>query len=231
MSRYRLVTSELFRTYRPVALWFWSIMIVGVAIGSTVVNLVTEPKFSLWLVVVGASAKWWLGVVGVLLVSLHLRQFVANGITRRDFMTGMAVFGLAGSLLTALIVPIGHALEQLLLGIAGPLPPDYPALSAGAAALEFGHVLPASLAFFVAGATATAGFYRYGAWGGLALVVPAVLPIGFAEVLLGVDQHGGFDSRFVPYAAAAALSLVVTGLVALLHEREMRHVAIRRGPA
>jgi hypothetical protein len=231
MSPRRLVAVTLLRIYRPVALWFWATMIVCVGVGMTAVNLLTDPTFSLWLVIAGAAAKYWLGVIGVLLVSLHLRQFVANGVTRHDFLAGTALAGLLVTVLFALAVPLGHGAEQLLMGLGGPLPPQYPTTSFGTGLREFGHILPASLAFLVTGAAASAGFYRFGAWTGLALLPLAVLPVGVAEALLGVDEHGGFDVRFLPYAAAALVTLAVTALGTLLFQRELRDVAIRRGTA
>ncbi|GAA3338000.1 hypothetical protein GCM10020358_16480 [Amorphoplanes nipponensis] len=231
MSPRLLVATNLLRIYRPVAAWFWVTMIVCVGVGMTVVSRVTDPTFSLWLVIAGAAAKYWLGVVGILLVGLHLRQFVANGVTRHDFLAGVAIAGLVVAVLFALAVPLGHAAEQLLLSLAGPLPERYPTTSPGTALREFGHVLPAALAFLACGATISAGFYRFGAWGGLALLPVAVLPVVAAEALLGVDEHGGFDVRFLPYSAAALVTLALTAVVALLFHREMRDVAIRRGAA
>ena len=229
MSPRLLVAVNLLRIYRPVMLWFWAAMVVGIAIGVTVLNQLTDPTFSLWLVIVGAAAKWWLGVLGVLVVSMHLRQFVANGITRHDFIVGASIVGLLVAVLFALAVPLGHGAEQLLLSLGGPLPERYPTTSFGTGLQEFGHILPAALAFLVTGAAAAAGFYRFGAWGGLAVLPLAVLPVGVAEALLGVDEHGGFDVRFVPYAAAVLITLAVTALGVLLYQRELRDVAIRRG--
>ncbi len=229
MSPQRLVAVNLLRIYRPVALWFWATMIVCVGVGMTAVTLLTDPTLSLWLVVSGAAAKYWLGVVGVLLVSLHLRQFVANGITRHDFLAGAAIAGLLVAVLFAVAVPFGHGAEQMLMGLGGPLPERYPTTSPGTALREFGHILPASVAFLVTGGAASAGFYRFGAWGGLALLPVTLLPIAAAEALLGVDEHGGFDVRFVPYPAAVLITLAVTALAALLYRWELRDVAIRRG--
>lgn len=229
MSPRLLVATNLLRIYRPVALWFWATMIVCVSLGMAIVTRFTDPTFSLWLVVAGAAAKYWLGVVGILLVSLHLRQFVANGVTRHDFLAGVLLTGVAVAVLFALAVPFGHAAEQGLLSIAGPLPPRYPTTSFGTALQEFGHVLPAALAFVAGGAAASAGFYRYGAWGGLALLPLAVLPVVAAEAMLGVDEHGGFEVRFLPYAAAALITLALAALGGLLFQRAIRDVAIRRG--
>lgn len=231
MNPRRLVAANLLRLYRPVALWFWTLMIFGIGVGMTGVTMLTDPTFSLWLIVAGAAAKYWLGVIGVLLVAVHLRQFVANGITRHDFLAGAAIAVVLVAVLSAAAVPLGHGGEQLLMSLGGPLPPKYPTTSFDTALREFGHILPAALAFLVTGAAASAGFYRFGAWGGLALLPVALLPLGAAEALLGIDEHGGFEVRFLPYAAAALITVAVTALGALLYQREVRDVAIRRGTA
>lgn len=231
MSQTRLVALTLLRIYRPIALWFWAAMIVCVGVGMTVVTVLTDPDFSLWLIIAGAAAKYWLGVVGVMLVSLHLRQFVANGVTRHDFLSGAALAGVLVAVGFAAALPLGHGAEQLLLTLTGTLPEQYPTTSFGTALREFGHLLPATLAFLVSGGAVSAGFYRFGAWGGFLLLPLAVLPVAAAEALLGVDEHGGFEVRFVPFAAAVLITLTATALAAVLYQREMRDVAIRRGTA
>jgi len=228
MTPRMLVASGLFRNYRPVLLFFWSTMVLGAAITGIVLRMVTEPTFSPWLMVAGSASKYWLGAVGVMLVSTHLRQFVANGFTRRDFMAGAAIFGLLAAALFALLVPVGHGIEQTLLSLGGPLPADYGAISVQDGLREFGYQLPGELAFLVTGAVAAAGFYRFGVGGGLLLLIPALLPAAVAEGLFGIDSNADIRTRFVPYAAALLISLVVTALGALLFQRELRHVAIHR---
>ena len=227
MTTSRLVAATLLSIYRPVVLWFWTTMIVCAVVGMTVIALSGEPTFSLWLLMAGTAAKYWLGVVGATLVSLNLRQFVANGMTRREFLAGAAIFGLPAAVVFAVAVVAGHGVEQLLLGLDGPLPAGYPTMTSGTALREFGQILPSALAFLVAGAAVTAGFYRFGAWGGLALLPAAVLPLAAAETLFGLDASLGFAVRFVPYAAAVLITLAVTAFGVLLYQRVLRDVTIR----
>jgi hypothetical protein len=231
MNPRRLVAVNLIRIYRPIAMWFWATMAVCVAIGMTAVILNVNPSFSLWLVMAGSAAKWWLGVIGVLLVSMHLRQFVGNGITRRDFLAGAAIFGLLAVVLFSVAVPLGHGVEQLLLSLGGPLPSRYPTTSFGTGLRELGYELPGSVAFLVTGVAGTAGFYRFGVPGGLALLPVAALPVAAVESLLGIDERGGFEVRFVPYAVALLISLLAITAGALLYQRELRDVAIPGGAA
>jgi hypothetical protein len=228
MTTHRLVATTLLSIYRPVVLWFWTTMTVCAVVGMTAIALYGEPTFSLWLLMAGSAAKYWLGVVGATLVSLNLRQFVANGITRREFLAGAAIFGLLATVVFAVAVVAGHGVEQqLLLRLDGPLPAGYPAMTPGTALREFGQILPSALAFLVAGAAVTAGFYRFGAWGGFALLPAAVLPLAAAETLFGLDASLGFTVRFVPYAAAVLITLAVTALGVLLYQRVLRDVTIR----
>jgi hypothetical protein len=227
MNDSRLVATSLLRIYRSAALWFWSITICGVAIAVTLIETFGELKVSLWLLVSGSTAKWGLSLVGLLLVSTHLKQFVATGVTRRAFLAGSAMFGLAAVVLFSLIVTIGHGVEQSLLSLNGTLPAGYPSVATGSAVTEFLHVLQDEVAYLVAGAAITAGFYRFGPWPGLLLIVPGVLPVLVAETLLGRGLHGEPVTRFLPFGLALTLFLLATVFAAGMLHRELRDAAIR----
>jgi hypothetical protein len=224
----RLVAKTLFRVYRPVAVWFLGAVTVLAGVGMTIVNHVADPPFSLWLLIVASAVKYWVLCLGILLVSMNLRQFVTNGVTRRDFVIGSGVFGLSIAVFFAILVPLGHGVENALLSISGGTPPGYPQLSASTALREFGYVLPSELAFLVSGLAVTAGFYRYGAWPGILLLIPSLIPMGVVEALLGVGERGELDTRFLSYAGALSAAVVVTALIVVLYHRVMRDVAIRR---
>ena len=223
----RLVTRTLFRIYRPVVLWFLGMIVVGVAVANVVLTRFLDPGFSVWLFA-GSVGRYWLMVVGILLVSMHLRQFISNGVTRRDFLIGAAVFGLILAVFFAVLVPLGHGVESALLGLDGRRGVGYPPFSFAVAVGEFGYSLPGALAFGVSGIAVSAGFYRYGAWGGSLVMLPALLPIAASQAFLGIDDHGELSARFVPYLAALAISLAVTAMAAVLYHRTLRDVPIRR---
>ncbi|BCJ54652.1 hypothetical protein Asp14428_61270 [Actinoplanes sp. NBRC 14428] len=219
------VLLTLLRMYRPIFLWFGATLVIGVGIADLVLGAVTEPAFSLWMFVAASAVKYWVLVIGVILVSTHLRQFVAAGVTRRALVTGGLIFGVLTSLAVAVLVPLGHGLEDALLGeVAAGYPAWSPRLGLG----EFGHVLPSCLAFFVSGAAVVAAFYRYGAWRGLPLLVPALLPALVTEGLLGLGGNGELLTRFLPYAAAVTVSVGLSLVGAMLYRRVMRDVTIRR---
>jgi hypothetical protein len=220
-------TSVLLRLYRPVVLWFAGALVAAELIAGAVIAASGRATFSLWLIMAGSAVKYWLLVVGVMLVTTHLRQFVANGATRREFLTGAAMFGLTMAVLTALMVPLGHGVENAVLGLTGDRSTGYPPFSAAVALAEFGRVLPGGLAYLISGGLFAAGFYRFAGWIGVALLIPAALPLVVAQTLLGVDGSG-VTGDLLPYAAAVVLSLLVTGVAAAGLHRAMRDVAIRR---
>jgi hypothetical protein len=224
-----LVAKTLTTLYRPVGIGFWSIIALIVVVVTAVLAVVYEVRYSLWLIIAGQAMKWWLLVFGVLLVATHLRLYVANGVTRRDFLAGAALFGGLTAVAYALIVVLGHGIERLVWTAFGTPPATYPAFSALEALREFGHYLPGALGCLVTGALVAAGFYRFTWWIGLLLVIPGALPLAVADGLLGL--YAAIEApapRLLPYPAGVAFSLAVTVIGALLVHRQMHDVAIRR---
>ncbi|MFF5293470.1 hypothetical protein [Paractinoplanes globisporus] len=221
------VTRVLFRVYRPIILPFVAIIVVAEVIAATAVASAQDLGFSMWLVLGGQAAKYWLLVVGIILIAMQLRQFVVNGATRHEFLAGMAVFGLVLVVGWAVAIVLGHGIESAVLGALDKQGPDYPTFTAGGALREFGQQLPVSLAYFVSGATIAAGFYRWRAWIGLVVMVGGAVPAIVADALLGFNEWGGL-THDVPYPGALAASLAATALVAWGLHRAISDVPIRR---
>ena len=221
------VTRALFRIYRPIILPFAAIIVVADAVATAVVARFTDLNFSMWLTLGGQAAKYWILVIGIILVAMHLRQFVVNGATRHEFLTGTAVFGLVLAVAWAVAIPLGHGVESAVLAAVDRQGPDYPALTAGGALLRFGQQLPISLAYLVSGATIAIGFYRWRAWIGLAVMLAGAAPAILTDWLLGFNEWNGVPHS-VPYPAALAASLAITGLVAWGCHRAISDVPIRR---
>jgi hypothetical protein len=223
------VTRALIRIYRPIALWGLSIAVLMIAVGTTVVDSRGHLPISLWLIVAGTGAKYWLGVIGGLVIAMQLKTFVANGVTRRAFLAGATVFGLGLSLVVTLLAPLGHLLEWSLIGLFTDVPGRYPVFTFSTGLSEFGHLLPGNLALIVSGAAVTAGYYRFGGLGGLVAMVPGLLPMSVSGWLFTFDDQGRtVTAQFLPYAAALLLSLAVSALGVVLLRQEVRDVAIRR---
>ncbi|WP_030436146.1 hypothetical protein [Actinoplanes subtropicus] len=220
------VTRVLFRLYRPIILPFVVMIVLADVIATVAVTSVRHPDFSMWLVLGGAAAKYWILVIGIILVAMHLRQFVVNGATRHEFLAGVAVFGLILAVAWAIAVPLGHGIESAVLGAAGKRGPGYPVLTAGGALRQFGQQLPISLAYLVSGAMIATGFYRWRAWTGLVVMLGGAVPALATDWLLGFDVWGGLN-RGVPYPAGLALSVAAIALVAWGLHRAISDVPIR----
>jgi hypothetical protein len=221
------VTRALFRFYRPIIAWFAAVLLAAELVGVGVNVYVHRLGFSMWMVLAGSAAQYWLLVVGIMLVTMQLRQFVSNGVTRHAFIAGAALFMLILSVGFALVVVLGHGVESLLLGSAGERAPTYPVAGAADLVTELGRVLPGTLAWPVTGALIAAGYYRFRPWLGTLLLVPGALPAAVASGLLRVDEFGDAADR-VSYLPALLLSLLATGLAAAAFHRAVRDVAIRR---
>jgi hypothetical protein len=224
-----LVAKSLAKIYRPVVLWFWSIIVLAVVAVTAILATVYEVRYSIWLLIAGQATKWWLLVFGTLLVATHLKLYVANGITRRAFLAGGALIGGLTAVVWAALVPIGHGVERLVWTMVGTPPAGYPEFSAAEALREFGHYLPGVLACLVSGALIAAGFYRFPWWAGLLLIVPGALPVVAAEGLLGLYAAAESPApRILPYAGGLAVSLALTLLAAVAIRATVQDVAIRR---
>ncbi|GAA2657120.1 hypothetical protein [Paractinoplanes durhamensis] len=222
------VHHALFRIYRPIIIPFAAILItVDLVISGLVVFGAGHLDFSMWLVLAGNAAKYWLLVVGIMLVVMQLRQFVANGATRHEFLTGAAIFGLILTAAFSAVVVLGHGLESVLLGAADRRGGGYPVLSATGMLSEFGQVFPEAVGYMTSGALIAAGFYRWRPRIGLAVMLGGAIPAGVADALLGVDEFGDMTA-LLPYAAALALSLAATALAAWAFHRVISDVPIKR---
>lgn len=223
------VARSLFRVHRPIVAWFWSLIALAAVVVNVTLARFTDSGRSIWLLITGQAVQWWLLVVGVLLVALHLRLYVAQGITRRGFLLGAGLFGGVTAVLFAVLVPVGHGVERLVWAAFGGPPADYPVFSAAEAVREFGYVLPGALGGLVSGALIAAGFYRFSWWAGLLLTLPGALPVLVAGGLFGLyDPAAGPSPRWLPFAAALAVSLLVTAVGAVLLHLQMRDATIRR---
>ena len=220
------VYKALLRIHRPIILWFAVIVLAVEAIGVVIITSATDLQFSLWLAIAGSAVKYWTLVIGIMLVAMHLRQFVANGVTRREFVAGAALFMLTVAGGFAVAVVLGHCLESAVAGAIGERAAGYPVLSAGGLLGELGRVLPQAIAWPLSGALIAVGFYRFRAWLGLIVMVAGALPAAVAGGLVSLDEQGHVRD-LLPYAPALLIWLVVTGLGAVALHLLTRDVAIR----
>lgn len=227
------VIAVLLRLYRPVIAGFLGLAVLVELVAVTVICMTAgELRFSFWLALStrGSAVAYWTLVVGILLVTVNLRQFVTNGVSRREFLQGAAQFMLGVAAGFTVVVLVGHGVESLVVGAAGRLGDAYPVFSGGALLRETGHVLPQGLAWMTSGALIAAGFYRFGGGLGLLTLVPGILPAAVASGLLALNENG-VAPDLLPFPAALVLSLVTTALGAAVFWAIMRDVPIRRKAA
>jgi len=221
------VSTALLRLYRPVIIPFASILVLVELVGVTWVASVKRPDFSMWLVLAGSAEKYWLLVIGIILVSMNLRQFVANGVTRHEFLAGSAVYGLVLALGWSVALVLGHVVEALLLGAAGRRGDGYPGIGPIDLLDQFGHALPLALGWMLSGALIAIGFFRWRAWLGLIVMVGGAIPAAVADGLLAYNEFGDGVGR-LPYPAALAISIAATALGAVALHRAVSDTPIRR---
>lgn len=217
------VLLSLLRFYRWIALGFVSIVLLVTVAGDIWLSRSDEVAYSLWVTIAANGTKYWVSVVAVMAVSMHLRPLVAAGLTRRAFLRGTAAFLLAAAVGFSLLVVAGHGVEQAVVRPAA----TYPVLTGTGAVTEFAHVLVTTLAFTAAGLAIAAGYYRFGPRRGFLLMIPAVVPVLLAEGLLGFGPYGATVARVLPYGLGLAVTLAGAALVAVLGERELRDTPIR----
>jgi hypothetical protein len=223
-----VVAKSLYGIYRPVAIYTWCVITVVVLGVAVVTSRVTEIDLSIWRLIVGEAVKYWLLVLGTLLVATHLKLYVANGVTRREFLAGAGAFGILTAVVYAALVPIGTGVEWLLRSAFGIASDGYPDFTAGEALRDFGFYAPVAIGFLVTGALVAAGFYRYPWWAGLLLIIPFALPLVVSESLLGLYVAGDSPApRFVPLGVGVLLSLLVSAAGAAVLRLVTRDVPIR----
>jgi hypothetical protein len=216
----RLVLANLWPIHRPIMIWFWSIVVVGVLVVGFVVAVDTGGE-GLWSYVAGSAAKFCLLVIGIMLVGNHLRMFVANGITRRHFLLGAGAFGVLSAVGYTAIVLLGSVAERQLFG------PGQPSIASLPVADAAGGLLPIFSSYLLVGALVGASYYRYGPRVGTLLLIPAFVAIFGAEFLVGLEQQDAAADR-MPYALAVPLLILIAVAVAGAAWFVLRDVAIRR---
>jgi hypothetical protein len=216
------VLTHLFRGYRTVYAWFWSIfLLIFFAVMVISVNLARSGESdagpSLWANAGAQAPRWFLFVMGIMWATTNLPVLVANGVTRRRFFGGAMLFGLASSVVFTLMVTIGFAIERQLFADRGLLAADYPLNTAGDFARYTGEMTLILMGFILTGWVVGLLFYRLRPWTALLLLPLAMLP-----VIVGV--FGGSTS---PISLSPLLALATVAAAALAAYLLVRAVPIR----
>jgi hypothetical protein len=212
------VTETLFRLYRRMALWFGLALVLIEAVAIATPLILGHGAISVWLLVAPSATRYWLLVIGVLLGGTELRRFVAGGATRHEFFAALILFGSAIAAAAAILIPLGHGLENAVVTAAGHRASDYPSFTAGVALRESGQALAITLAFFVSGCLFGVTYLRYSPWTATALFIPGAVPLVASQVA----------DRQLATLPAFLLTLVVIAAGTIALRMAMRDVALRR---
>ena len=201
--------------------WTWAVSgVLFIAAMALIIGLDGHLDASLWQ---SAGASWQRYVIfaaGVTTLPSFLTMFVANGVTRSQLSASSTVAMVAVAVAGALFVLAGFVVESVFFGSAGwdHTMNDGTPMATGAELVVV--TLRYALLFcvwFTAGWLIGAGFYRYGFFGGMVLIIPFAIPVVVAELLIGQDAasinidvaNGLVDA---PFAVAAVVGV---GLIAL----------------
>ncbi|MBU2662110.1 hypothetical protein KOI35_01185 [Actinoplanes bogorensis] len=217
----------LLKIFRPIIIWIFVIMVTVEVVAVSGILTVNPIPFSFWLVIVGAMAKYWPLVAGIMLITMHFRFFVTNGFTRLEFLRGLAVFSAGVVLVAPAVVVLGHAVESTVLALLDQQGDGYPVFRFGDAAAEYLHVFPASVAYMASGVLIAAGFYRFRPLIAVPLIVPGAIPVAVADGLIRIDERGTLTQN-LPMAVALTLTAAATVAAVIATHRVMRDVAVKR---
>ncbi len=214
-------------------LWLWAICIVGAAVAIVVVNHFGTVNVSMVQFVRNGPLVWFLFSLGVIVVSGYLGVHVANGMTRRSFITGGLVAALAASLLHALTGAALLLLEGALYDRMGwdhdaaPGEEYVPGVwEAGVVDLLLDHTL-AALAGTITGLLVGIAYYRLGGWWGT-----LALPLTLLPIVYTMFSTSWSEAPFVPWdlppISAHVFGAVVIAAAAVAFALLTRTVPIKR---
>jgi hypothetical protein len=185
-------------------------IIVGVAVMGTITRSVWDPAVTV--------VRWFALGYGAYLIYRLLPVYVANGRTRREFLSSVPLFLVVSAAALAALLTLGFALEAVLYRAMDwphqvsqenlfTSPDDYP--------LIFLSYLAMLLVWTTIGLFLGAGFYRSGGWElvvlalGLVLVVVTGWAVGFSGL-----PFVGITTEVADLPLAGTIGLCLAGLLA-----------------
>lgn len=222
----------LARTLTVIGAWVAGIMATAVVVVPWIVLATGNEPFSM-MSMLTQGPRWFMFVMGIVLVSAHLGPHVAAGMTRRSFVSELTVALVGAALVLAALITAGFAVEHRVhtgLGWSAELLDNHVFTAGdqvGLVLLENAAVTPA---LAVSGMLVGATYYRLGGWRGT-LLLPLTVGAGLqAGAILQVEWVGEIWSPAaltgLPLAVRTVVVAVVVAMVAATHVT-LRRVHVR----
>ena len=213
------------RLFLSIVLTIQVLGVVLVAIGNGV--LADHLTESVWEFPGVVWIRYPLFGVGAAFGATTLSMYVANGITRRDYLGGIAKYSAFVCVLVAIVGVIGYGLERGVYVVGG-WDADLDSLSP---ARLFATYVLLYVAYLVNGTLIGASFARWkqrtAAW----MITPLLFPLAAAEVLLGTWWGGlsndAANDPWLPFGAAVPLTVLAIAAGAWLAFLLLRDVPIK----
>jgi hypothetical protein len=235
MNPVRTVATALYRNATKVLIIFWSIMVVAQLAVSWLAWRLNDDGTGQWDTL--TPPKYFLAIYAISAAYGYLPQFVGQGIIRRHFLYGSAVFFASLAAALAVLTVATNALTFFVLRAFGVVPEQAQFQQSWAVLIGAALVY---VAWAASGWLAGLGFYRFGNAYGIAFLPVIAIPVVVSELAfrmdpaLGLGSYGQFSfvsgttvdpARFAVDAAIAALSVLVGLAVAIV---VIRNTAIRK---
>lgn len=199
-------------------LWLPFVWIAGTVVFAVVLFVVGRwgtVEDSLWPI--GSYWQRYLFfTAGVMTMTVFLRLFVRNGVTRGLTSSATTMAGAALAAFIGLWNVAGYSVEALIYRHEGwpqRLPTGRPFEWGDLPAVFVGAALVAA-AYYVSGWIVAAGFVRHGGVGGMLRLIPGLLPAGVMELVISPD-FGGAGSTLWTSWRAHVVPMLVIGLAVL----------------
>jgi len=203
--------SRHLRIYAYMWAWFWGICVLGIVV-ATAVTAVASGTVNVSIVqfVRQGPLVWFLLSIAILVATVYLGPHVANGMTRRSFVTGGLVAGVLASLLHAATGTVLTLLEGAVYARMGWDHDTTPGAEftegiwdTGLGPLVLDYAL-ATLAGTIGGLLIGITYYRLGGWWGT-----FALPLTGLPILYTMFATSWSEAPFVPWDVPTVAAVLV----------------------
>ena len=246
-SRTILVTRQLLGDLRTFVLWWLALVTIGLAAVGAGAFLLHLPGFAQYRFFDSVEASIWdvapiglrylLFIMGLVIAAAMLPHYVGHGVTRRRFVIGELVAGIAVAVGVAAFLTVGYLIEAGVYAVAGmPQTLTFAHMFSQSAAdrvapgelfLLFIEFVLVFIAHYVTALLLVNGFQRFGCRAGSLFMVVALAPVLVTGMVLGADWLGiavnawfGLQPPSPVIGSVLALVAITAGMV--VHHRLTR---------